>query len=321
MGRHVAAASPAMDRLVDETISGIGSEIEAMDIPKLRGVVLGGGYGRGEGGVARDENTGRESLYNDLDFFAITEDGVSGADLEAVGARLEPLAKRWTEKLGIDVDFTVRTPWRIRHDQERLMIQELLHGYFDVAGSKGETLFAGVERREPSAFPWMEAARLMMNRGVGLLLAHEKLTSHPSTPFILRNINKCIIGVGDARLIARRGYRWKVAERAAALKDDLYAQAMAWKFQPRTESVCDWETARAAWLSAFDEVMAAGAKTPECRRSIYSTIRWIVRRKSLGELGTVGLNPVVRILRQIAVAVRERKPLSPSLKKDWMIFN
>ena len=321
MGRHVAAASPAMDRLVDETIAGIGSEIEALHIPKLRGVVLGGGYGRGEGGVARDAETGEEHLYNDLDFFAITEDGVSSADLTAVGAQLEPVSKRWTEKLGIDVDFTVRTPWRIRHDQERLMIQELLHGYFDVAGAKGEVLFAGVESRSPSAFPWMEAARLMMNRGVGLLLAHETLSSQPSTPFVLRNINKCILGVGDARLIACRGYRWKVEDRAATLKDELYAKAMAWKFRPRPESVCDWETARETWLTAFDEVMAAGAGTPECRRSIYSTVRWIVRRKSLGEIRTLGLNPVVRILRQIAVMVRERRPLSPALKKDWLIFN
>ncbi|MBO7404963.1 MAG: recombinase family protein, partial [Clostridia bacterium] len=87
----------------------------------------------------------------------------------SIGAALGPISEKWTAKLGVDVDFTVKTPWRIRHDQERLMIQELLHGCFDVAGQSGDELFRGIERRQPSAFPWTEAARLLVNRGAGLI--------------------------------------------------------------------------------------------------------------------------------------------------------
>ncbi len=43
--------SPEADRIVDDAIQQIGAEINALDIPMLGGVVLGGGYGRGEGGV------------------------------------------------------------------------------------------------------------------------------------------------------------------------------------------------------------------------------------------------------------------------------
>ena len=170
MGKHVAGDAPEMDRLVDEASAAIGAAIDALRVPRLMGVVLGGGYGRGEGGVMA--TGGAQTLSNDLDFYVVAEDGSSADDISAIGRALAPISAEWTRKLGVDVDFcTPKTPWRLRHDQERVMIQELVHGYFDVAGAKGETLFAGVDRRGPEEFPWMEAARLMMNRGVGLMLA------------------------------------------------------------------------------------------------------------------------------------------------------
>ena len=315
MGVHVAGDSPAMDRLVDETIAAVGAEIDALAVPRLKGVVLGGGYGRGEGGVFIGDD-GSERLSNDLDFYVVAEDGSSDADIAAIGKALAPVSEKWTSKLGIDVDFCVaKTPWRLRHDQERVMIQELLHGYFDVAGLKGEELFAGVERREASAFPWMEAARLLMNRGAGLIMAMES----DDEVFIVRNINKCILGAGDARLIARGEYRWKALERAEVLGDDLYSSAVQWKFRPWSSAICTWEVARRAWLDAEAEVMACGGEG--CGRSIYSAVRWVVRRRSLGDLDSVGQDPVVRILKRMTEIIRERAPFPPDLMQDWKVFN
>ena len=187
MGRHVAGECPQLDRLVDEACASIGREVSAMKMPRLAGVVLGGGYGRGEGGALIKEEGKRKKgkgvmgssnaecrLSNDLDFFAVTEPGVSEAEAVAeISAALEPVSKKWTAELGVDVDFAVKTPWRLKHDEERLMVQELLRGYFDVAGRKGEELFAGIRRVDAADLPWSEAARLLMNRGMGLLLAKE----------------------------------------------------------------------------------------------------------------------------------------------------
>lgn len=315
MGVHVAGDAPAMDKLVDDTISAVGAEIEALAVPKLRGVVLGGGYGRGEGGVLVSAD-GRESLSNDLDFYVVAEDGSSDAEIAAIGEILKPVSEKWTARLGVDVDFCVaKTPWRLRHDQDRIMIQELIHGYFDVAGMKGEDLFADVERREPSAFPWMEAARLLMNRGAGLILASESDDGR----FIVRNINKAILGAGDARLVARGAYRWRAVDRAESLGDRLYSDAVEWKFRPSELAVCNWERARKAWLEAYDEIMGVGGAAKA--RTAYSAVRWVVRRRTFGDLKSIGLDPVVRVLGGIADAIRLRSPFPESLKKDWMIFN
>ena len=330
MGRFVAGDAPELDRALADALAAIGAEIVAMRVPSLAGVVLGGGYGRGEGG-ARGELKVESSklkvessksdvacrLSNDLDFFAITRDGTTDADAAAVAKALEPLSRRWSEKLGIDVDFTGRTPWRLRHDQERLMVQELIHGYVDVVGEKGEVLFAGIERREPSDLPWMEAARLLMNRGMGLLFARVE----KNVDFTNRNINKCILGAGDARLIANRRYRWRAPERAEALRDQMYRNAVAWKFRPEESAVCDWSAARDVWRAAYEEVMEIGAREGALGRSLRQAARWVVRRRTLGAPASFGQNCTVRVLRGVARCVETRSAIPPSLRRDWEIFN
>ena len=351
MGRFVAGDAPELDRALDDALAAIGAENVAMRVPSLAGVVLGGGYGRGEGGARECKGESVKCkvegmpvaecrLSNDLDFFAITRDGTTDADAAAVAKALEPLSRRWSEKLGIDVDFTGRTPWRLRHDQERLMVQELIHGYVDVVGEKGEVLFAGIERREPSDLPWMEAARLLMNRGMGLLFAKCKIEngkckvdglpnadcrmSDADIDFVNRNINKCILGAGDAFLISRGLYRWRATERADACEaqgfDRLYRAAVEWKFRPSEGPVCDWETARAEWLDAKLNVTAA-VDDEGFRRSVRSAARWVVRRRTLGEVATFGMNPVVRILERVARCIESRSAIPPSLRRDWEIFN
>ena len=328
MGRHVAGDAPELDRLVDDACAGIGREIAALGIPRLAGVVLGGGYGRGEGG-AREEGRGSAGcrLSNDLDFFAIAEEGTTDADAAQVAAALEPVSRKWTDRLGVDVDFTARTPWRLKHDEARLMVQELVRGYSDVAGRKGEELFAGIARIDAAELPWMEAARLMMNRGMGLLLAQERGSGNGewgTVEFVNRNINKCILGAGDAWLVSRGLYAWRAEERAAALaahgRGELYARALAWKFRPRAESVCDWETARTCWLDAFGEVSAA-ADAADRRRTLRRAARWLVRRRTLGALATFGQDPVVRVLARVARGVRDRQAPSRALRRDWEVFN
>jgi len=327
MGLHVSGDCPELDRLVSDACAAIGREIDAQSIPWLDGVVLGGGYGRGEGGVKGG------ALSNDLDFFAITGEGEDR--VESIAEALKPISERWTAKLGVDVDFAVKTAWRLKHDEERIMVQELVRGYFDVAGARGCKLFAHIDLRPAEALPWMEAARLLMNRGMGLLFAMDLESAAaagvaPDGPagdagkevFTARNINKCILGAGDARLVARHGYSWRAAERAKALGDPLYTAAVEWKFRPKSGPVCGWDTARDVWLEAYEYVSGETFRSADSMaRNLRNAARWLVRRRSIGEIRTFGLNPVVRVLEAVARLVRTRRAPDGVLLADWRIFN
>jgi len=319
MGRFVSGDLPALDALVEKASAGIGRDIEALRIPRLAGVVLGGGYGRGEGGAKKNAK-GDFVLSNDLDFFAVTEEGEGDDATVPIADALRPVSEKWTAELGVDVDFAVKTPWRLKHDEERIMVQELLRGYFDVAGDRGEKMFAGIAKRDAAALPWMEAARLLMNRGMGLLFARAR-GGEREKDFVARNINKCILGAGDAFLVSRGLYRWRAEERVAELKAQgkcgLYARAVEWKFRPGEEAVCDWETARETWLDGYQDVIACGDR----RRTLRNAARWLVRRRTVGKLRTFALDPVVRVLDEVAAKVRGRGAPDGSLMRDWEIFN
>ncbi|MBQ7178174.1 MAG: hypothetical protein IJS08_12230, partial [Victivallales bacterium] len=129
------------------------------------------------------------------------------------------------------------------------------------------------------------------------------------------NINKCILGIGDARLIASNNYKWKAIDRAGLLNNELYTKALEWKFRPQKEAICSLDEAREQWLKAVNEIKTTG------KRTLYNTLRWLARRHTLGDLRTIGLPPVVRILRSMYKTIQQKQPFPPSLKKDWQIFN
>lgn len=312
--RSFAWKAEALDCRLLSALRALKDEIGRLAPPGLAGVVLGGGYGRGEGGVRVDPRTGREGFSNDLDLFAVTREGAGNGELAAIERALAPLGEKWSRELSVDVDFCVRTPWRLRHDEERLMVQELLRGHWNVWGLPGEELFRGVALREASALPWSEAARLLVNRGAGLLMARE---AERGADFVARNLAKVLLGAGDARLIARRTYHWAAPNREAALADPLYSRALAWKFRPSDTPPCDWETARETWLAALEEVRAA----QKPRRALRHALRWVWRRRTFGGWRTFGHDPLVRILAELEPAVRERRAFGGALERDWQVFN
>ena len=63
--------SSDFEAMMDKLLKSVVDEfLSKTDLSKLSALVLGGGYGRGEGGVFRHD--GIEELYNDLDLFVFT---------------------------------------------------------------------------------------------------------------------------------------------------------------------------------------------------------------------------------------------------------
>ena len=138
---------------------------------------------------------------------------------------------------------------------------------------------------------------------------------------MLRNLNKAVLGAGDARLIAEGRYAWRLDAREAALGDDAaYARACAFKRRPTDDAaaVATWDEAFAVWRAAAAALFARRGRELR-RRSPYQLARWIARRRTLGALATLGQDCTVRVLERIRATLADGVP--PDVERDWEVFN
>ena len=327
---YTGARDPDVEALFARELPRLAADVRSLGNPKLVGVWLGGGYGRGEGGVFYGTPDGAgvgktARPYNDVDFFVFTK-GASEEEKDALAQSLEPIAAQFAAVFGADVDFCrPRNPADYKKDEERLMIQELKRGHEALVG--GDGLLDHVRALEPGELPRMEALRLFMNRGMGLVFAalrlqRGELKAQDEIDFFVRNLNKAVLGAGDARLIASGRYAWRLVERVARLGDADYAAAADFKFRPTGELPADpaaaWRRARDCWRRAADEIGFAGERT------VRQAARWVVRRRTLGPLATFGQDCTERVLRQVAALLKGdagEVRLPPALERDWQVFN
>ena len=203
-----------LERHLTSVCSRIRDEICAL-IPATRidGLLLGGGYGRGEGGVLR---TGAgDQPYNDLEFYvfvcgnAILAERRYRAALHELGQRLSPAA-------GLEVEFKILTFEKLRRAAPSMFYYDLVAGHRWLIGD--DSLLAGCDHhRDPSRIPLHEATRLLMNRCSGLLFSAERLSRMGFGPeesdFVGRNLAKVQLALGDVLLAAAGQYHWSCQER------------------------------------------------------------------------------------------------------------
>lgn len=217
---------------------------------KLEAVLLGGGYGRGEGGVLLTESGHRP--YNDLEFYLCLR-GHPRVNEWLYGQALHRLEKILTTTAGIDVEFKVMSLDGLRDGSTTMFSYDLVLGHRWVLG--GEHLLTGCEHhRQAAAIPLSEAARLLMNRCSGLLfsaqrLEHTVLTADDAD-FITRNLAKARLAMGDVILTAHGKYHWSCLERQCRLAAwdmpnvepwfarvrELHAEGVQFKLHPRKQA-------------------------------------------------------------------------------------
>lgn len=185
---------------------------------KIRGLVLGGGYGRGEGGVLKTPTGDRP--YNDLEFYVFMRGGRlwnerhHNEELKKLGERLSPDA-------ALHVEFKIDSLARLRRSSVSMFSYDLMAGHRIVIGD--EKLFAGCEHHlEAEKIPAAEATRLLFNRFTGLLLSRELLAQSKlrmdEADFVGRNLAKAQMALGDAVLAVHGQYHWSCSERHARLE-------------------------------------------------------------------------------------------------------
>jgi len=216
--RFTLDGSETLEQHLAATADQVREEMRAL-VPRdrLEGLLLGGGYGRGEGGVLRTPEGDRP--YNDLEFYVLLR-GIAVLverrfrdPLHALGERLSPAA-------GLEVEFKVLTLQKLRRSPPSMFYYDLVEGHRWLVGD--ERLLEGCDHhRNASAIPLAEATRLLFNRGSGLLFAAERLErptfDAAEADFVGRNLAKAQLAFGDVLLAARGQYHWSCRERHARL--------------------------------------------------------------------------------------------------------
>ncbi len=242
MNRYAHHGSNAFNQQLDDTLRAITLDTEAALGGNLVALILGGGYGRGEGGV--EIVAGGERPYNDLDLALVVK--TPSAVPQAVLARISAVYAR---QLGIHVDYSrPLTVTAICNWPPLLVWHDLLNGH-QVLSGPADILTAHAPDAVKSHPPPIEALRLLLNRGAGLLWATRVLRfdePEPDRGFIRRNAYKLALALGDALLLSHGRFatpyrgrdalleRLAEADDAVAALDLLppYRDALTFKFSP-----------------------------------------------------------------------------------------
>ena len=243
--RYFLGSHPKLAARLEAHFADLRSRIEADPAvaAKVEAVVLGGGYGRGEGGVLVNED-GSEELFNDLDYFLFATE----PDDEALRAVVHGIEKDGTEELGIDVDVKIEKMESLAAPEDSMMIYDVAAGHVIVYGDENY-LTSRWPQPDPTNIPLIEASRLLWNRGTGLYFASCRIPNEVERRFVERNHAKFKLAAGDALLCAMGKYHWSFRERQkrfAALEEDpfgvkeIYEEGVAFKFAPK-DGALSWE--------------------------------------------------------------------------------
>jgi hypothetical protein len=215
--RFTIDGSEALEQRIASDMEAVRASVTAaVEAGELTALVLGGGYGRGEGGVYTVD--GEERVYNDYDFFVVVP-YTSRKRRNALSARLLEVKAAIEPQFGIHVDFSPPMPLStLGALPYEVMYMEAREGHHVLIGP--EDVFSALPAYDPARPPLEECARLFMNRGIGIFLAGKTIAQQAPLntedhEFAVRNIYKAMMAMGDSVLYLRGVYSPSYVERRA----------------------------------------------------------------------------------------------------------
>jgi hypothetical protein len=212
--RFTLDGSDALEHRLDSLCCEVAQAVSRV-IPasKLEALVLGGGYGRGEGGVLKTDSG--DEPYNDLEFYAFLR-GNRLLNERRYRQALGALAEQLSSNAGIHIEFKCDSIRSLKRGPVSMFTYDLVAGHRVISGTP--EIFQNCKHHlDSAAIPLSEATRLLFNRCTGLLLVREKLVHSTHTPedsdFIGRNLAKAQLALGDAVLAMHGKYHWSCRER------------------------------------------------------------------------------------------------------------
>jgi len=219
ISRFTIDGSPALEKKLAQTCQRIASEVrEVIPNGRLEALLLGGGYGRGQGGVLKTESG--DKPYNDLEFYVCLR-GNEILNRQKYQCALHNLSEEISPDAGLEVEFKISSLEKLQKSPPTMFAYDLVWGHQTLIGD--DERFRERAAPHASEIPLFEATRLLMNRCSGLLFAKEHLQRKPFTAddadFVGRNHAKAQLGFGDVFLAAHGKYHWDCRERHQRLSN------------------------------------------------------------------------------------------------------
>jgi hypothetical protein len=219
--RYTVAGSAELEQLIHRHVTSVTAEVvRAFGGDGPLGVFLGGGFGRGEGGVSFEAGVAKP--YNDYDFFVVLRDAWP-VTRRLQRRRATQLAAHLTERVGVEVELGVLHPRSLRCSPNSLMRCDLVHG---ARRSWGDVdLRAWMPPLAPSLVAPEEALYLLVNRGALLLMlgslggasAEAAAEDAPAPERWRRYVRKTELACGDAFLLSEQEWTPGAAARVERL--------------------------------------------------------------------------------------------------------
>ncbi len=218
--RFTRDGSEALENRVAEICARVAAAVARLIPPsQLRGLLLAGSYGRGEGGVLRE--AGEDQPYNDLEFYVFVRGNWLFAE-RLYGAALREIGHCLTQVAGLEIEFKLLTVEKLSQSPASMFYYDLVSAHRWIIGDDSLLAACG-HHRDARAIPAHEATRLLMNRCSGLLFSAERLRRSDFGPeeadFVGRNLAKAQLALGDVVLAACGHYHWSCQERHQLLEE------------------------------------------------------------------------------------------------------
>ncbi len=214
-----------LTRTCDFVLAGIRAIVPE---DKLEAVLLGGSYGRGEGGVLKTDSG--DEPFNDLEFYVCLQ-GNDWLNRRRYNQAFSQLGAQLSSAAGVEVEFKIISLAKLARAPASMFYFDLVMGHRWVLGD--EHLLDGCEHHCcASRIPLSEATRLLMNRCSGLLFAEERMRRRPFTradaEFVGRNLAKAQLALGDTVLTAYGQYRQSCRDRHNRFMEMPYEEDTPW---------------------------------------------------------------------------------------------
>lgn len=211
--RFTIDGSDALENHLAQTCDRVATGVRQI-IPnnRLEALLLGGGYGRGHGGVLKTDLG--DKPYNDLEFYLCLR-GNELLNQQKYQRAVHELSEQLTPEAGVEVELKISSLQKLQQYPPTMFSYDLAWGHQTLIGDDKTLVEQTI--RHAGNIPLSEATRLMMNRCSGLLFSKERLSRKQFTAedadFVGRNHAKAQLGFGDVFLTANGKYHWDCRER------------------------------------------------------------------------------------------------------------